>query len=408
MDTKMDINPLPATQEAPINVNGDKDISNIFIYIKTVWFLLILIVGVLFNSLSCTIIIKQGLIKTSIWIYIAALSITDSGTLIMFFIYEFSKEPVSLLGNILSKNSTTCKTITALVFAVGGCSQYLLTIMTVSRCLLIIRPYSQPPTPKQTLGYVFLIIIIMFLIFAPFLATTFDVIKIPVHINSTDIVKVCTILPKYSDLYTYFVKIDLVIYFIIPLVLILTSNCVIVFKLYQRSRESKINRSQDKYQEDVKILYMLMAVSLFFILCTTPFVIYQTLVPYIYGTDLGEAYSPDNIAWVIIGNIVLLNNCCNFFLYVASGKIFRNQLKQFFRNIFKYLTIRRGSDGSNQTVFKKRNFLPRNRAKIEPLGASMSAHRKSVSGRNLSFRADCNIDFIAPSTSGQTLTTGSV
>ena len=334
----------------PSDVN-DQDISNILTYTKTIWFLVFFIIGIITNLLSFMVIVKQGLIKSSIWVYIAALSVSDNCTLINGFIWEFSKEPINLLGEVSAMNTRACKTSIALLYSLGATSRYILTAMTLGRCLMILRPYKQPSTQNQTLGYVFLIVIAIFLLYAPFLAITYDVIEIPIPMymsgNTTEIsffvyVRVCSMLPQYSEFHIYFVWMDNVVYFIVPVIVILTSNFTIMFKLYQRSKMKHINRGINKNQEDLNITYMLITVSLFFIVCTTPLAIFNTIAPYIYsGHEV--AYASDNVPWIISSNMQLVNYSCNFFLISASGKMFRNELKKFFTSVFKCLTKKKAS-----------------------------------------------------------------
>ncbi len=245
------------------------------------------------------------------------------------------------MADITASDNVACKIVVAFAYSFAACSQYLLTALTIERWIIVARPYKQPTTTMHAIGYIFLIVVIMFLLFVPFLAITFDVVDIPTYNDNdtalTDTIKstkMCTVLHRYSQLHTYFAWIDLTISFIIPLILILTSNIAIIFQLYQRSKLKHIQRASNKTREDVKIAYMLLTVSCFYIFCTTPNAVYDTLAPYMYeGPE--EAFAPENIVAEIMTNMVVLHYSCNFFLYVASGHLFRNKLKQFFQNIFK-------------------------------------------------------------------------
>ncbi len=67
------------TTEKPLRqgivyVESDKSYSNIVFTVKTGYVATIQAIGVASNTLSVVIIIKQGLIKTGIWVYIASLA----------------------------------------------------------------------------------------------------------------------------------------------------------------------------------------------------------------------------------------------------------------------------------------------------------------------------------------------
>ncbi len=349
----------------PRNITNDMnndDTSYILTYFTTIWFLVFFIIGIITNLLSFFIIVKQGLIKSSIWVYIAALCISDICCLIIGFIYEFSKSPLNLLRTVMTRNSIACKIMTILYYTGGSCSHYILSTITVSRCLLIVRPYSQPSTPKQALGYVCLIVVVIFLLYGPFLAVTYDVIEIPSYNNNTQDmelpIKLCMILPKYSKLQTYFGWIDMTIIFIIPVGTMLISNGTIIVQLYKRSKLKHINRIAKKSLEDIKISYMLVVTSLFFILCISPNIIYYTIAPYIYD-DVSEAFAPNNIIWIIIVNISVLAYSCNFFLYAASGKLFRSELRNLFQSVFKRINSRNSSNVNADSPYVIEETSPR-------------------------------------------------
>ena len=69
----------------------------------------LIIIGIIGNSLTVLVTVKQGLIKTGIWCYILCLAISDNCALVIIFLYEFSKEPVNYWGDILNNRNFICK-----------------------------------------------------------------------------------------------------------------------------------------------------------------------------------------------------------------------------------------------------------------------------------------------------------
>ena len=76
---------------------------------KAVAQLIAMPVGFLSNLLSFSIIVKQGLIKSGVWVYFAAISVNDNLNIIWMFVANFSTEPFHILGEIITRNEFSCK-----------------------------------------------------------------------------------------------------------------------------------------------------------------------------------------------------------------------------------------------------------------------------------------------------------
>ncbi len=331
----------PTSQIAIVKGGDEEKISKSLAYFKASWFLLFMVIGLLTNSLSFTVIVRRRLIQTgTIWIWIAALALSDNCVLINGFLVEYTKEPLNLLGeNIYYKDNASCKILTSMFYALGVISHYIISIMTVERALMIVKPHKQPKTVKQTYVSIAFIVVIVLGVYSPFLSITYGIVEIPLGMNGTDTgpreyFKVCTMLPQYSWLQPYFVWFDNITYIIIPLILIISSNLAIMITLYRRSKIKHIARAEIRAKEDAKIIYMLVTVSLCYILFTMPYGLFTIISTYLYSGP-EEAYSPDNIPWLIVVNTLAMNYSCNFLLYVISGKIFRRELVGFFKDLFK-------------------------------------------------------------------------
>ena len=87
---------------------------------------------------------------------------------------------------------------------------------------------------------------------------------------------------------------------------------------------------------DKRVTRLLLLVSLCFIICLLPSGIYFSLIPYLYG-DRMQAFAADNLAWQATLGLLIINQSLNFFLYIASGKKFRNEAKIVFQSIYQCL-----------------------------------------------------------------------
>ncbi len=141
------IDPLP--NYVNNSVIYENEMSSAFLYAKICIYFIIVIIGLFGNSFSFLIVVKQGLVKSGVWVYIASLAITDSIALIMYAITEFSKPPVNLLSNMPNSNAIMCKAMTSFGYLWALMSNYIACFMTIERCIIILNPYRVPPGQKQ-------------------------------------------------------------------------------------------------------------------------------------------------------------------------------------------------------------------------------------------------------------------
>ena len=175
---------------------------------------------------SLIVIVKQGLIKSGVWTFIASLSISDNLTIITFYLYEFSKSPANFFG-FLSNTNFTCKLFTSAQYIFGTMSIYFLVFMTCERAVLILRPYRQPTSQKQAIVAIISISILISLTYLAWCFSAFGILEYPASAlggDSSEIIKICTILPKYHQYITAYTWIEFNVYYIIPVFLIISLN----------------------------------------------------------------------------------------------------------------------------------------------------------------------------------------
>ena len=128
--------------------------------------------------------------------------------------------------------------------------------------------------------------------------------------------------------------------FALPFILLLVMNCVIIFKLQERSKSSiEITNSQGQTlnqkikSSDKQIYIMLLLVTFTYLILVTPSWTYMALYSSVIAPGIK---SPNMFAGIYlyyhIGHkLHSTNNGINFFLYVMSGQKFRNDLVNLFR-----------------------------------------------------------------------------
>ncbi len=287
----------------------------------------LIIVGLVANCLSFLVIVRQGLIKSGIWVYLATLAITDSLALIMGVAYEYSKPPINLFGNLQNNSDIICKFLTSFAYLWSLMSNYIISFMSVERCVIIVNPYRVPTGQKQATISVLIIVGVIVLAQPTYVFNCFGVVKFDA-LN----LKLCTILPKYENISTYIFTIDAIIYIAIPIILIFSANFCIILSLIKRYKNGELNKVHKNAKKDINISIMLSVVSLLFLITFTPVWVYYSTWNY-FSTSFEEATAFGNIAWTIIGTLSLMSHCINFFVYVLNGEIFRERLVLFLRGI---------------------------------------------------------------------------
>ncbi len=316
--------------------------------IKTGYRIIVRTVGFVCNTLSFLIIIRQGLIKMGVWVYIAALALCDNFFIIidsLNMLNEFSNDPVGYLDNFKANSEVFCRLHNILAFVPLVTSTYLLAIMTCERAGLILNPYKIPPSPRRALLVVCIVTLIITLVYSIFVNLVIGVIHVEVPLftgadnsslmtNESESIgfMYCGMYENNINIYLY---IDTTIFVIIPAILIIIANTCIITALVRRARNSSIHRDSSKMNDDKRITRMLIFVSIYFVLTASPNVLYGVFLwPYFYD-NFHDAFAYDNVTWILLQSLYITNVSSNFFIYVASGQIFRNAAKEFLGELFK-------------------------------------------------------------------------
>ena len=321
------------------NIHVEK-YSETLIWAKTGSTISLKILGLVGNSLSILVTIKQGLIRTGVWVHIMCLAISDNCVLVMSMLMEFSMEPVNYWGHFLNNNNLICKLFYTCFPIFVATSHTILAFMTISRSIMIVNPYKKPAGQKMAFTMVACIIIYVMVVYVSYGIVVLGVASIPTGMvdpltGQPITIKLCSALPRFEKYHEYLVWADMLVLFIIPAMSIIIANIAIIVTLVRRSRNKSIQRDNSRVQNDSRINYMLVFVSSYFVISVSPMIIYVNfLIPYVLKDPInGFAY--DNVAWTIITYLNTTNYVGNFFMYCLTGQIFREETKKFLQNIFK-------------------------------------------------------------------------
>ena len=117
---------------------------------------------------------------------------------------------------------------------------------------------------------------------------------------------------------------------VIPLCFVIPANLGIIGKLILDSKvRSNLGASTSNGDEVTKITVMLLSITVTYIVLVVPMTVVVLMV------DGSGRKVSDYARLIAFSNIPYLNMSLNFYLYLLSGQMFRNEVKQFLRRYCK-------------------------------------------------------------------------
>ena len=126
-----------------------------------------------------------------------------------------------------------------------------------------------------------------------------------------------------------------IIYGGLPFTLILTANCIIIFKLIKMQKTSSKYLSDDKNNEEdstiksYQLTIMLLTVAFTFLVLTTPISIYMA---FIYDKITHVRTSKREFIKVMLRYLGYVNNAINFYVYFLTSTEFRREIISLFQS----------------------------------------------------------------------------
>ncbi|KAL4232220.1 hypothetical protein ACF0H5_009794 [Mactra antiquata] len=285
----------------------------------------ILLLGLVGNSLSLMVFTSKNLRKLSASSYLAALSVADLSTLLFYVLIEW-----------LRRGLTYISPQTKLVFLdKDGCCQFLLYMSYISRLMsswiivvFTIERFTGVCYPLKTFrrgAKRFLLSILLtsciLSVYKPILSGEY----------TSRGITACSANPNHEFISFVLDSVYAILITLIPFIVITTLNILIVRKLFLRNR---LNR--DIFSEDTRIrlefTIILLAISFFFVAFNLPFsVVWARNILHSYKRHSTSEFTP-NLPdyWTGVLNITrpifYMNYCINFILYNITGKSFRKAL----------------------------------------------------------------------------------
>ena len=308
---------------------------------------IIIILGLIGNTLSFLIMIQRGNRGLSTCIYLAALAVTDNGSLLtlgyLWVVTEFYPTSWTDAG---------CKGWVYVVFLMTAGSAFTLVVVTLDRFIAIRFPFKAATWSRRS--RIRNILIITYVAVAIF--------YIPMALMSAVVDgTVCAAFAVRSVASQVLSNVNLVVLPIIPFFVILIMNIIILRTVYksqsfhqknkkagddtemngvrQNGKGSESNARKDNAQQEREKLersrnhqltIMMLLVSFAYLIIILPISLRVLAYAFIDITASPKTYAVYVLLYSAINLLLFTNNAINFYLYCISGSKFRSDLKKIF------------------------------------------------------------------------------
>lgn len=295
--------------------------------IKTVTYHYVLPVIIVFGivgNLINVLILRYFTGKTFAYLFWLAVSDLAALTVATCWVYRVSSSPLSILDAYI-----TCHILHEAVHMFCASSAFIVVTLTIIRFCAVCFPISSAFSAKnhsRTKLIIALCFAFAFILYVP-MSFLYKIETIIFH-NETSQTTICHVC-KFSELNDHnfgrvYVTVRETISRIFPVIIVALLNiCIIIALVRYQERRASLGCSSDrkKQAEEKRLMALLKAVMIIFLICTTPIAILQkTLV----------ASQIDDFAYELFraaANIlVMLNTAMNFYLYCFYSAAIRQRL----------------------------------------------------------------------------------
>ena len=297
---------------------------------------IIVVIGVIGNTLSFLVMKSKPLRHKSYSHYLCALSLFDTLTLLTRFTgaldeYYIHESQPGLFNNF---TDVTCKLYNFFAHVVALMSAWIVTLMAIERLIAVCLPFKKTFLRTQC-GSVTTIVILLCCVCTSQAFRLF-MIKHVIYDKSHSI-KDCLASEEYVSIYTglqvYYYLWTLI--FILPVGVVLVCNSLVLRQILRVRREfyretnSTVNRTVRQRQRST---YMLLFVTFAYVFTLLPMFLLTFIIDLSIKVQSKERAGHIFVVLSPFLNltecIALINYGMNFFIYVVSGKSFRFQLRR--------------------------------------------------------------------------------
>ncbi len=282
--------------------------------------------GLVGNTLAVLVLRGSKFKHSSTSPYLFCLAISDN----IYLILAASMVPLmTYLGYkdvyITKINTGHCLSYYFIAYGSAQVSSWLITAVTVERVGVVAWPHKSKSLFTVRRSYIIIATIILVLaIENSHILFTFKVE--PIGNNDTGCVAREQLAQFSAAVWPW---LDSMMYTFVPFAIIIISNIIIisiVIKSSRRRQEMTTGQESKDDTETNRMTKMLISISIFFIITTTPISIY------LFYADANDPdrLSENAMGYVVTSIVASLNHSCNFIMYSLSGPTFRMELKRIF------------------------------------------------------------------------------
>ena len=297
---------------------------------------IIVLVGIIGNSLSLLVMRSDALKNKSYSHYLCALAVFDTLTLIINLIATVDEYYMyfSLPGIFHNFTNFSCKLYNFLSHVITLMSSWIIVLMAVERLMAVCVPFKKVLLRTQS-GAAIAICVLLLVVCG---SQSFRLVMIEhVTYDESYTIKDCLAGESYVSVYT---SLEVYYYFwtllfAMPVGAVLLSNSLVLYQIFKVRNEfhkQKNNRVNSSVRTRQRSTFMLIGVAFAYIVTLLPTFLLSLVVDLAIKLESRETAIKVFIALTpylkVTESIALLNYALNFFIYVVSGKRFRFELRK--------------------------------------------------------------------------------
>ena len=296
--------------------NREISASDVSLNIVLFYKLFILVIG-LIGNITTIFVLRRTKTPITTRIILILLAISDSSYLLL-------NSPVIIALTFFGKafadlSVETCNLAIFSFFFFPSISAWLVAILTLERCFAVLLPLSVKRIVSKKRLIVFLSVFVgiylgwdCFIAYHAKLEVMGNYGGVKVCTISESILMIISIVTSFSDL-------------IIPLLIVLVGNIIISCLIVIRKRnQTASGRSNSRVELESRLIGTMLAVSITFVVFSSPITIYYTLGQHLLGDDIYQKAA--HPYFLIADSLTYTNFGVNFYLYVCFTKSFREEL----------------------------------------------------------------------------------
>ena len=297
---------------------------------------LLMIVGISGNLLSLWVLSRKRMRYTTSSVYLRLLAIVDTGVILLPVLRNLIYYYTAV--NIRELSMFACKFHSWLSTSVLAISFWLLPVIAMDRLILVKYPiWAKAHCTRRSA--IIAAVVLMTIVLCTSSHILIYQARIEVFVSSNTTTEPVLVDVKCTPGSVWYKKfynktwpvIMFVLYTLTPLVILVTSNVLLVRELTKRTHQNQARRSleakNEQEQRDLRsITKMLVVVCVFFIVISVPTCVHMMIDSYVFDPRNPHDVAKRLLMYTVVTLVLYSNNTANFILYSFSGRMFRNEL----------------------------------------------------------------------------------